>query len=234
MLNLRRAAAALAAVATLTVLGAAAPAGAATTSGTAAASAAPAAPAPARSAATPAPTAPAGTTGGPRTIHVGSLTITGTLTPLSGKQAKARPMGCCNPVGIVNYNSGKCLETYHSATNDGATVDQWDCNGSNTQLWYQNEVSTYAGYPVYTLQNSNSFECLEVYHSAQTNGSKVDQWSCNGTQTQEWIYISINGSDKYVNVNTGKLLEVYNSSTADGAAVDQWTDNGSATQHWHG
>jgi serine/threonine-protein kinase RIO1 len=42
-----------------------------------------------------------------------------------------------NPVvTIVNVNSGKCMEVYHSQTGNYANVDQYQCNLTNTQGWH--------------------------------------------------------------------------------------------------
>lgn len=90
----------------------------------------------------------------------------------------------------------------------------------------------------YTVPNANSGKYLEVYHSGTGDGAKVDQWSYNGSATQQWLftylYCAADGGPvfKLTNVNSGKVLEVYNSSTRNGATVDQWAWNGSKTQMW--
>jgi hypothetical protein len=96
-----------------------------------------------------------------------------------------------NPVvTIVNANSGKCMETYHSQTTDYANVDQYHCNDSATQEWVVIFTGQYNANFINwnSLVNGGSRECLEVYHSETTDYANVDQYFCNGTMTQEWYW----------------------------------------------
>ncbi len=79
-----------------------------------------------------------------------------------------------------------------------------------------------------TMVNNHSGKCGEVYHSQTGNGANVDQYSCNGTFTQDW-YFDFWGIDQYgnpigniVNINSGKCFEVYNWGAGNGSNVDQW------------
>ena len=166
-----------------------------------------------------------------RTVQVGAVTVHLDLDPQAAPQVQAASDGPSSGIAypIINGNSGKCGEVYHSSTANGAVVDQWTCNGTRTQSWtYLLAGWTDDLYPVYELVNVNSGKCLEVYHSSTANGAGVDQWPCNGTATQLWVYVG----GAHVNFNSGKCLEVYHSSTASGAKVDQWTCNGTSTQYW--
>ncbi len=81
--------------------------------------------------------------------------------------------------------------------------------------------------------NVNSGKALEVHGSSTANGGEVDQWTPNGTATQDWNVYATGGSVyEILNANSGKCLEVYDSSTANGGIVDQWSCNGSNTQYW--
>ena len=135
---------------------------------------------------------------------------------------------------IVNRNSGKCMEVYHSETGNGANVDQYTCNWTNTQNWYFVRVGTSQNQPVDEIVNNNSGKCLEVYHSQTGNGANVDQYTCNGTATQHWVYHDpgTGVGIMFINMNSGLLLEVAHSSTANYGNVDQWIANYTATQHW--
>lgn len=135
---------------------------------------------------------------------------------------------------IVNRNSGKCLEVYHSSTSNAATVDQWTCNNTATQNWHFVQVGTSQNQPVDEIINNHSGKCLEVYHSSTSAGAKVDQYTCNGTATQHWMYHDPHTGVgiAFLNMNSGMILEVAHSSTANGAAVDQYWINYSKTQDW--
>jgi len=136
---------------------------------------------------------------------------------------------------IINANSGKCLEVYHSSTSNAATVDQWSCNGTATQNWHFVRVGTSQGFPVDEVINNHSGKCLEVYHSSTSTGARVDQYACNGTATQHWMYHDPGTGIGFhlINMNSGLILEVAHSSTANGAAVDQYLINYTKTQNWY-
>jgi hypothetical protein len=79
-----------------------------------------------------------------------------------------------------------------------------------------------------TMVNYHSGKCGEVYGSQTGNGANVDQWTCNGTHTQDW-YFDLWGTDQYgneigniININSGKCFEVYNWGAGNGSNVDQW------------
>ncbi|HEX7733693.1 MAG TPA: RICIN domain-containing protein [Ktedonobacteraceae bacterium] len=93
---------------------------------------------------------------------------------------------------IVNVRSGYVLEVYHSGTTRGAIIDQWSNNGSLTQQWqlFPDANSCLSGVPC-QLRNVNSGLYMEVYHSSTSAGAIVDQWTGNGTSTQNWIFTAL-------------------------------------------
>jgi len=64
---------------------------------------------------------------------------------------------------------------------------------------------------------------LAVYHSATANGSKVDQWTCNDTNTQKWTWILLRFGEGWqaVNLNSGKCLDT-TGNHADGVQMTIW------------
>ncbi len=133
---------------------------------------------------------------------------------------------------LTNVNSGKCLEVHQSSTSNYGNVDQWSCNGTATQLWNIYQVGTTGGYPIYEFINANSGKCMEVYHSETGNGANVDQYTCNGTHTQEWIPGDFVPGPELTNYNSGLKLTVQDGSTADGANVYQYAYTGRSNQAW--
>ncbi|MYS79182.1 hypothetical protein GTZ85_02765 [Streptomyces sp. SID5474] len=133
------------------------------------------------------------------------------------------------PYTLTDANSGKCLEIRDDSTANGATANQWTCNGSATQSWY---LALSPGVPT-RLVNANSGKCLEIGDDSTANGATANQWMCNGSATQNWrANPSVGDSWTLTNVNSGKCLEIRGDSIEDGAAANQWTCNGSATQNW--
>ena len=134
---------------------------------------------------------------------------------------------------LTNVHSGKCLEVYHSSTSNYGNVDQWSCNGTATQLWNIYQVGSSGGYPIYEFVNANSGKCMEVYHSETGNGANVDQYTCNGTHTQEWVPGDFVPGPELTNYNSGLKLTVQGSSTSDGANVYQYAYTGGTNQAWN-
>ncbi|MYS86632.1 RICIN domain-containing protein [Embleya scabrispora] len=83
---------------------------------------------------------------------------------------------------MQNGNSGKCLEIRGDSTADGAAANQWECNGSPTQMWIV--YHTINGR--FNLINYNSRKCLEIRGDSTDDGAAANQWECNGSPTQLW------------------------------------------------
>jgi hypothetical protein len=129
---------------------------------------------------------------------------------------------------IVNQNSGKCVDVVGGYTTDGANIQQWTCNG-NPQQHYQFVPTSVAsgGSKIamgrYTLTSVNSGKCLDVAGSGTTDGTNIQQYSCNGTGAQAFDLMLESGYYHLINANSGKGMEVSGSGTADGTNIDQWT-----------
>jgi hypothetical protein len=82
---------------------------------------------------------------------------------------------------LLNRNSGKALDVYNLATNDGARIVQWARNNGNQQQWQF--VDSGGGY--YRLRSRLSNKVLDVYNRSTANGGAIVQWSdTNGTNQQ--------------------------------------------------
>jgi hypothetical protein len=89
----------------------------------------------------------------------------------------------------------------------------------------------------YNVINQNSNKCVDDYNFGTTNGSRVVQWACTGTQTnQQWQFQSTtNGYYRIVSVFAPSLVIDVNggaTATADGALVQLWANNGGTNQQW--
>lgn len=135
----------------------------------------------------------------------------------------------------VNAHSGLVFEVYHSGTSDGATVDQWPYNGTNTQFWLPVKVDDTHD----VLVNVNSGKCLAVNGGSTSWGASVIQWSCNGNADQQWTYSFTGNYDSsglpiynLIDRGSGLCLDVPFSSTTAGTALQQWGCNSGANQGW--
>ncbi|EPX58876.1 secreted glycosyl hydrolase [Cystobacter fuscus DSM 2262] len=76
----------------------------------------------------------------------------------------------------------------------------------------------------------HSGKCLDVNNSGTTNGTPIQQYTCNNSNAQAFRLKAINGGFSLVNVNSGKCVDVPNSSTADGALLQLYECNSSGAQ----
>jgi Ricin-type beta-trefoil lectin domain len=168
-------------------------------------------------------------------------------TVVAGQPAQAN-----NPGPIVNQHSGKCLQpvpdSYPGHVVDiytnGIPVEQVACNGSTEQLWTPVYLFTGTnpfqqngfGDPVlplvdyYYVINYRTQKCMDFTNANSANGTRVQQWDCNGGNSEKWTPYWVNGAfQKYVNNATHKCLDVPNQTT-DQVIMQEWgcfdgTDN---------
>ncbi len=130
---------------------------------------------------------------------------------------------------LVNRNSGKALDVYGRATNDGARITQWSRTDGENQQWQF--VDSGDGY--YRLKSRHSGKVLDVHNFSTADGGAIVQWADgNGTNQQFRLADSDSGYVRLVNRNSGKAVEVQSASTSDGANVVQYSDWGGANQQW--
>ncbi|MFB7248365.1 non-reducing end alpha-L-arabinofuranosidase family hydrolase [Streptomyces populi] len=130
---------------------------------------------------------------------------------------------------LVNRNSGKALDVYNMATNDGARITQWTRNDQNQQQWQF--VDSGDGY--YRIKSRHSGKVLDVYNRSTANGGPIVQWTdLNGTNQQWRPADSSDGYVRLISRHSNKALEVQGASTADNANIVQYDDWGGTNQQW--
>ncbi|MEO3790769.1 non-reducing end alpha-L-arabinofuranosidase family hydrolase [Nonomuraea sp. B10E15] len=130
---------------------------------------------------------------------------------------------------LVNRNSGKALDVYNLATNDGARITQWSRNNGNQQQWQF--VDSGGGY--YRIKSRHSGKVLDVYNFSTANGGAIVQWSDHNGNNQQWrLADSSDGHVRFISRHSNKALEVQGASTADGANIVQYDDWGGTNQQW--
>ncbi|MGM1058439.1 family 43 glycosylhydrolase [Saccharothrix sp. Mg75] len=128
---------------------------------------------------------------------------------------------------LVNRNSGKALDVYDLATNDGARISQYARNDGAWQQW--RFVDSGGGY--YRLRSRHSGKVLDFPSTADRTGL-VQNADADRTGQQFRLADSDNGHVRLLNRAGGKAVDVLDFSTADGAQVIQWPDTGAANQQW--
>ncbi|MDX3242920.1 non-reducing end alpha-L-arabinofuranosidase family hydrolase [Streptomyces sp. ME18-1-4] len=130
---------------------------------------------------------------------------------------------------LVNRNSGKALDVYNLATDDGARITQWTRNDQNQQQWQF--VDSGDGY--YRIKSRHSGKVLEVQSRSTANGGSIVQWTdLNGTNQQWRLADSSDGYVRLIARHSNKALEVQGASTADNANIVQYDDWGGSNQQW--
>jgi endo-1,4-beta-xylanase len=130
---------------------------------------------------------------------------------------------------VVNANSGKALDLYNWATNNGGEFRQWTRHdGANQQFQL---VSSGNGY--YRLKNKHSGKVVDVWNFSTADGAAVNQYTDGDGVNQQWRLVgSDNNAVRFINRNSAKALEVANASTADGGDITQYTDYAGRNQTW--
>jgi poly(3-hydroxybutyrate) depolymerase len=165
----------------------------------------------------------------PAAAVLAALLAAGMLVAVNVVSASAATVDTTAWYVLVNRNSGKALDVYNLATNDGARITQWSRNDQNQQQWQF--VDSGGGY--YRLKSRHSGKVLDVYNWSTANGASIVQWAdANGTNQQFRLADSDGGHVRLINRNSGKALEVQGASTADGANIVQYDDWGGANQQW--
>ncbi|MEV4071514.1 RICIN domain-containing protein [Nonomuraea fuscirosea] len=159
-------------------------------------------------------------------VILSSLLMVGVFLP---PQASAATVDTNAWYVLVNRNSGKALDVYNLATNDGARITQWTRNNGNQQQWQF--VDSGGGY--YRVKSRHSGKVLDVSGFSTANGGAIVQWSdLNGTNQQWRLADSSDGHVRLISRHSGKALEVQGAATTDNANIVQYDDWGGANQQW--
>ncbi|MFJ4693357.1 non-reducing end alpha-L-arabinofuranosidase family hydrolase [Streptomyces sp. NPDC088766] len=130
---------------------------------------------------------------------------------------------------LVNRNSGKALDLYNMATEDGARITQWTRNDQNQQQWQF--VDSGGGY--YRIKSRHSGKVLDVNNWSTANGGSIVQWADLNATNQQWrLADSSDGYVRLISRHSNKALEVQGAATADNANIVQYDDWGGANQQW--
>ncbi|XVV10034.1 non-reducing end alpha-L-arabinofuranosidase family hydrolase [Actinoplanes sp. CA-131856] len=152
----------------------------------------------------------------------------GVLAVVNAPAASAATIDTSAWYVLVNRNSGKALDVYNLATNDGARITQWTRNDGNQQQWQFVD----SGGGNYRLKSRLSGKVLDVYNFSTADGGAIVQWTDNNTTNQQFSVQDVDGYIQLINRNSGKALEVQGASTADGGNVVQYADWNGTNQQW--
>jgi hypothetical protein len=92
-----------------------------------------------------------------------------------------------------------------------------------------------SGLTWYSLVNRNSSACVDARGGNTTNGTPIQQWGCNNTYAQQFLFWSLGGGYFRIfdrSVGTWRVWDVSGASTAEGALIQLWDWNGGNGQQW--
>ncbi|MEU8271738.1 ThuA domain-containing protein [Sphaerisporangium sp. NPDC049002] len=86
----------------------------------------------------------------------------------------------------------------------------------------------------YSLANRGNGKCVDARAAASSNGTAIQQYTCNGTFAQQFqVQPTSNGFARMNNRNnSAQVIDVTGVSTADGAPLQLWTYGGGNNQQW--
>ncbi|GIJ22428.1 RICIN domain-containing protein [Micromonospora lutea] len=158
-----------------------------------------------------------------------AVLVAGSLVVVNAAPAAAATVDTNAWYVLVNRNSGKALDVYGLATNDGGRISQWTRNDGANQQWQF--VDSGGGF--YRLRSRHSGKVLDVSNASTADGAAVVQWSDhNGANQQFRLADSDGGHVRLISRHSSKVVEVQGASTADGANVVQYADWNGANQQW--
>ncbi|WP_031065730.1 RICIN domain-containing protein [Streptomyces sp. NRRL WC-3742] len=83
--------------------------------------------------------------------------------------------------------------------------------------------------------NDQSGDCLDVPFSSKSQGTRLQQWSCNGGDNQKWVISGMDpatGLRTITNKNSWLVIDDPNGSGANGTQMVQWPYNYGNNQLW--
>lgn len=137
------------------------------------------------------------------------------------------------PAGIYNIvaeHSGKCLDVYNAQVEDGARIQQWDCNGSPQQQFQIAPVSP-GIYKIVVFTGKT----LDVTNSSPANGAPIQQFTYLNGNNQQWLLVPAGGGEyKIQSLRSWKVLDVTGGpgATGNGVLLQQWDDLKGANQRF--
>jgi predicted chitinase len=86
----------------------------------------------------------------------------------------------------------------------------------------------------YTVTNVNSGKCVDARAAATANATAVQQYDCNGTNAQNWVFTATSGGYFQVGsaAGTAQVWDDSNVSSADGSLIQLWAYGGGNNQQW--
>lgn len=110
----------------------------------------------------------------------------------------------------------------------GTIMQQWDFTGQANQMWYLTTGLNNNNWSGTEIRNLHSNLCLDVPSASSSNGVKIQQWGCNGSNAQSWNLVG----SAVRSVASGKCLDVSGWNPNNGTQIQQWDCTSQSNQMW--
>lgn len=125
--------------------------------------------------------------------------------------------------------NGKCVDIYAASKDNGAAVQEFDCNGSGAQLFHIKAVGD--GY--HTISSVNSGKYLSVAYASSNPAVELIQWDFQDIDTQKFKFSALGDDTFGIFVKkTQFAVDVRSSGTANGTVIQQYPWNETRAQRW--
>ncbi len=131
------------------------------------------------------------------------------------------------PAGTSISGSGTITGTPTTAGTSTVTVTAQDAAGASAATSFTWTVAPAGSGVATTPLVGYQGLCLDLTGDSNTNGTKVEVYTCNGTNGQQWTEEP--GGTIHAD---GKCLDVIGGATGNGSLVDLYTCNGTGAQVW--
>jgi hypothetical protein len=126
---------------------------------------------------------------------------------------------------IVAEHSGGCMTAIGNLPVNGTNIAQWGCDGSSSQQFRLQGVTTSSYIFVHPATN----RCVDVDNSGTTDGTNVAIWTCNNSAAQIYALspAATPGYFAITNPNSGKCLDVNGAGN-----IQIYACTGATNQSW--
>ncbi len=131
---------------------------------------------------------------------------------------------------IVSVKSNKCLDIRNSSRTIGASVIQFNCNGSLSQKFKVTKRND--GF--YRVKNVKSGKSVDIKDHSLVSKANVIQWTSHSRTNQQFAIYPYKNDGGFVLMakHSNQVLDVKAESLASGANVIQYPFHGGANQIW--
>lgn len=145
------------------------------------------------------------------------VAVNGTQTIPNGTYRIAAAADLSKGVDVAGVSTGEAVNV-HLWTYGGGANQQFDV--------------TYQGGGFYSIAPRHSGKRLDLHYQSVTPGANVEQYSKDGTDTQNWMIRDAGDGSYYIINSNGLYLDANGGVMSNGTNLQGWVGNGTAAQKW--